>query len=76
MKNITTKHLNTALGNIAKRIRTDLVMSVGSVKTKTGGYYWIWLSEAGCAQSVWQIDFYEGRPNRIELPEVLTTEKE
>ena len=76
MKNITTEKLNTALGNIAKRIRTDLVMSVGFVKTKIGGYYWIWLSEAGCADAVWQLDFYEGLPNRIELPMVLTTEKE
>lgn len=76
MRNIKTKFIKTAMYNIAMRIRTDLVMQVAFVKTKTGGHFFIWITEAGSPKIIWQLQFFEGRINSVELPFELVNEKD
>ena len=76
MRNLSTRKLETAMRNIAMRIRTDLVMCVASVKTNTGGHFHIWLTEAGAKDIIWEMTFFDGRPNLVALPKELVTEKD
>ncbi len=75
MRNLTTKSLKTALHNVAMRIRMDMVLHVAFIRTGLGGFTCMWVTEAGTAAPVlWQLEFHEGRPNRIDLPDKLTHE--
>jgi hypothetical protein len=76
MRNIKTKYIKTAMFNIAMRIRSDLVMQVAFEKTKSGGNFYIWITEAGALKTIWSLKFYEGGNNIINLPVELTTEKD
>lgn len=76
MRDIRTRHLKTAMHNIAMRIRTDLVLHVAFAKTPTGGCFYLWVTQAGDPNTVeWSIRFYEGLQNEICLPKNLTEEK-
>ena len=76
MRNLSTRNLETAMSNIARRIRTDLVMSVASVKTSHGGHFHIWLTEAGANDIIWSMSFFDGCLNKVALPLELVTEKD
>lgn len=68
------KRLASAMNYVVRRIRTDLVMQVAFVKAPSGGFWWIWITEAGAKSIVWRMAFYEGHLNEVVLPSSLTTE--